>query len=123
VRSRNNGRTTPGQRWLRQGQNFLLRVRRNITLPTGLRSFQEQRDGLVYLWPQEHRHYKPLVLRRIVLRHGQDYVFVLKVDGVACVPAFPRDTSRIEGGPGPGPEGTFDVLPVLGMGLELYVSL
>jgi hypothetical protein len=64
-------------RLLRHGQNFLLRVGGNITLLEGLGYHHEHRDGLVYLWPQKHRRCRPLVLRLIVLRHGEQDVFLL----------------------------------------------
>jgi hypothetical protein len=64
-------------RLLRHGQDFLLRVGGNITLLTGLGYHLEERDGLVYLWPQKHRRGRPLVLRLIALRHGKQDVFLL----------------------------------------------
>jgi hypothetical protein len=64
-------------RLLRSGQHFLLRVGGNITLLTGLGYHHEERDGLVYLWPQKHRRCRPLVLRLIVLRQGKQDVFLL----------------------------------------------
>jgi hypothetical protein len=64
-------------RLLRHGAHFLLRVGGNITLLTGLGYYHEERDGLVYLWPQRHRRCRPLVLRLIVLRHGKQDVSLL----------------------------------------------
>jgi hypothetical protein len=64
-------------RLLRRGQHFLLRVGGNITLLKGLGYYHEERDGLVYLWPQKHRKCRPLVLRLIVLRQGQQDVYLL----------------------------------------------
>lgn len=64
-------------RLLRHGKHFLLRVGGNITLLKGLGYYHEERDGLVYLWPQKHRRCRPLVLRRIVLRHGKQDVYLL----------------------------------------------
>lgn len=65
------------RRLLRHGQNFLLRVGNNITLLKDLGYYHEERDGLVYLWPQKQRRCRPLVLRLIVLRHGKQDVHLL----------------------------------------------
>lgn len=65
------------RRLLRHGHHFLLRVGGNITLLTDLGYSHEERDGLVYLWPQKHRCCRPLVLRLIVLRHGTQDVYLL----------------------------------------------
>jgi hypothetical protein len=64
-------------RLLRHGKHFLLRVGGNLTLLKGLGDHHEERDGLVYLWPQKHRRRRPLVLRLIVLRHGEQEVDLL----------------------------------------------
>ena len=64
-------------RLLRHGTHFLLRVGGNITLLKGLGYCHEERDGLVYLWPQKHRRCRPLVLRLIVLRRGRQDVYLL----------------------------------------------
>lgn len=64
-------------RLLRHGTHFLLRVGGNITLLKDLGYSHEERDGLVYLWPQKHRRCRPLVLRLIVRRHGQQDVYLL----------------------------------------------
>ena len=56
------------RRLLRHGTHFLLRVGGNMTLLTDLGYYHEEREGLVYLWPQKHRRGRPLVLRLIVLR-------------------------------------------------------
>jgi hypothetical protein len=65
------------RRLLHHHQNFLLRVGGNITLLKDLGYYHEEREGLVYLWPQKHRRCRPLVLRRIVLRQGQQEVSLL----------------------------------------------
>jgi hypothetical protein len=65
------------RRLLRHGRHFLLRVGGNITLLEGLGYYHEERDGLVYLWPQDHRRGRPLVLRLIVLPHGKQDVYLL----------------------------------------------
>jgi hypothetical protein len=64
-------------RLLKYGHNFLLRVGGNIHLLTKLGYYHEERDGLVYLWPKKHRRYPPLVLRLIVLRQGEQDVYLL----------------------------------------------
>jgi hypothetical protein len=65
------------RRLLRHGRHFLLRVGGNITLLKSLGYYHEERDGLVYLWPQDHRRGRPLVLRLIVLPHGKQNVSLL----------------------------------------------
>lgn len=65
------------RRLLRHGRHFLMRVGGNLTLLEGLGYYHEERDGLVYLWPQKHRRCRPLVLRLIVLRHGKQDVSLL----------------------------------------------
>jgi hypothetical protein len=65
------------QRVLNAGQSFLLRIGGNIRLLTDLGWEHEERDGLVYLWPQKHRDLPPLVLRLIVLQRGQQKVYLL----------------------------------------------
>ena len=64
-------------RFLRHGRHFLLRVGGNITLLKDLGYYHEERDGLVYLWPQQHRRCQPLVLRLIVLNRGKQPVYLL----------------------------------------------
>lgn len=64
-------------RLLRHGRHFLLRVGGNITLLKDLGYCHEEREGLVYLWPQKHRRGRPLVLRLIVLRQGKQDVYLL----------------------------------------------
>lgn len=64
-------------RLLRHRRHFLLRVGGNITLLKDLGYGHEEQDGLVYLWPQKHRGRRPLVLRLIVLRQGNQEVFLL----------------------------------------------
>jgi hypothetical protein len=59
-------------RLLRHGPNFLLRVGGYITLLNDLGYDHERRDGLVYLWPTNHRRGRPLVLR-----HGKQDVSLL----------------------------------------------
>jgi len=65
------------QRVLKAGHSFLLRVGGNITLLKELGWEHEERDGLVYLWPQAHRNLPPLVLRLIVLRHDKQEIYLL----------------------------------------------
>lgn len=62
---------------LRSQQNFLLRVGGNITLLTELGYGYEERAGIVYLWPKNHRGSEPLVLRLIVLQRGRQTVYLL----------------------------------------------
>ncbi len=51
-------------------QSFLLRVGGNITLLTELGWHHEERDSLVYLWPDNFRKSPPLVLRLIKLEQS-----------------------------------------------------
>jgi hypothetical protein len=59
------------------GRFFLFRVGGNITLLTELGYEYQQREGLVYLWPQKHRDQPPLVLRLIQLARGKQVVYLL----------------------------------------------
>lgn len=65
------------QRILDAGHSFLLRVGGNVTLLTDLGYHFEQKDGLVYLWPDKFRDLPPLVLRLIVLKRGQQTIYLL----------------------------------------------
>jgi hypothetical protein len=65
------------QRLLAAGQSFLLRVGGNVRLLTDLGWEHEERDELVYLWPLAHRDLPPLVLRLIVLRRGNQEIYLL----------------------------------------------
>jgi hypothetical protein len=64
-------------RLLLAGHSFLIRVGRNITLLKDLGYYHEERDGLVYLWPGDHRGCRPLVLRLIELTMGSQTVCLL----------------------------------------------
>jgi hypothetical protein len=57
--------------------SFLIRVGRDITLLKNLGDYHEERDGLVYLWPGDHRNCRPLVLRLIELTMGSQTVCLL----------------------------------------------
>ncbi len=60
------------------GQSFLLRVGGNVTLLKGLGYYYEERDGLVYLWPEKFRKSPPLVLRLIrIALPGKQPIFLL----------------------------------------------
>lgn len=65
------------RRVLLAGHSFLIRVGRNITLLRNLGYHHEERDGLVYLWPGDHRRCRPLVLRLIELTVGSQVVCLL----------------------------------------------
>ena len=65
------------RRILAAGHSFLLRVGSNITLLTKLGYHHQERDGLVYLWPQTHRSQEPLVLRLIKLTRGAQTIYLL----------------------------------------------
>lgn len=60
------------------GRSLLLRVGGNIRLLTKLGYYERERDNIVYLWPQNRQHgQKPLVLRLIRLRQGQQMIYLL----------------------------------------------
>jgi hypothetical protein len=65
------------ERILRQGHSFLLRVGSNVTLLRDLGWHYEEKNGLVYLWPENFRHRLPLVLRLIELKRGQQTIYLL----------------------------------------------
>lgn len=56
---------------LQKGRSFLLRVGGNLTLLTQLGYYERERENIVYLWPNDRRQSRPLVLRLIVLRKGK----------------------------------------------------
>jgi hypothetical protein len=62
---------------LAAGLSLLFRVGGNVTLLTDLGWHIEERDDLVYLWPQKLRSQPPLVLRLIVLRRAGQAVHLL----------------------------------------------
>jgi hypothetical protein len=59
------------------GRFFLFRVGSNITLLTELGYHYQERQGLVYLWPQKQRDRPPLALRLLTLVHGKQVVYLL----------------------------------------------
>jgi hypothetical protein len=61
-------------------RSFLLRVGGNIRLLRKLGYYQRERGDIVYLWPkkrQQRKGQKPLVLRLIRLRQGQQTMYLL----------------------------------------------
>lgn len=58
-------------------RHFLFRVGGNVTLLTELGFHVEERDGFVYLWPQDRRHQPPLVLRLIRLERGKQTIYLI----------------------------------------------
>lgn len=65
------------QRMTNSGLSFLLRVGSNVHLLTKLGWEVEQRDDLVYLWPQQRRNQPPLVLRLIRVTSGKQTIYLL----------------------------------------------
>lgn len=60
------------------GHSFLLRVGGNITLLTELGYHYEERNGLVYLWPDKFRNSQPLTLRLIKIEQpGKKPIYLL----------------------------------------------
>jgi hypothetical protein len=66
-----------GGRILQAGASFLLRVGSNVQLLTELGFYLEERDGLVYLWPEKFRDQPPLVLRLVELKRGEQTIYLL----------------------------------------------
>jgi len=65
-----------GWKILRKGHSFLLRVGGNLTLLTQLGYYEQERENVVYLWPQDQSVSRPLVLRLIVLRKGKETMYL-----------------------------------------------
>jgi hypothetical protein len=65
------------RRILQAGHSFLLRVGGNVTLLTDLGCHVQERDGLVFVWPEAFRDQPPLVLRLITLRRGKQTIHLL----------------------------------------------
>lgn len=65
-------------RLLGDGHDFIVRVGQNVRLLQGL-GFAMERTGtdLVYLWPQEHRRCRPLVLRLVRVGRGSKKAYLL----------------------------------------------
>jgi Transposase DDE domain len=64
-------------RILQAGSSFLMRVGSNRELLTELGYHTEERQGVVYLWPQKFRHQPPLVLRLVHLQRGKQTIYLL----------------------------------------------
>lgn len=62
---------------MQQGHSFVFRVGGNIHLLTGLGWHVAERDGLVYLWPQNLQSEPPLVLRLIELKREAQSISLL----------------------------------------------
>ena len=65
------------RRILQAGHSFLLRVGSNVQLLTQLGYHLEERDGLVYLWPEKFHRQPPLVLRLIVLGRAKQTIYLV----------------------------------------------
>ena len=61
---------------LQKGHSFLLRVGGNLTLLTELGYYEHEREKVVYLWPLDRRTSPPMALRLIVLRKGQETMYL-----------------------------------------------
>jgi hypothetical protein len=59
------------------GHDFIVRVGANVSLLKKLGYKVREHDGIVYLWPQNHRRHKPLVLRCVRVRSGRQTVVLL----------------------------------------------
>jgi hypothetical protein len=64
-------------RILQAGSSFLLRVGSNRQLLTELGYSAQERQGLVYLWPQKFRDQPPLVLRLVKLKRGNQTIYLV----------------------------------------------
>jgi Transposase DDE domain len=60
-----------------QGHSFLLRVGGNVHLLAELGYYHEEREDIVYLWPDKQQSQSPLVLRLIVLTCGEQTVYLV----------------------------------------------
>jgi hypothetical protein len=85
------------------GRSFLLRVGGNIRLLQKLGYYRRERNDLVYLWPKQRQpagRDKPLVLRLIRLRQGQQAVYLLTdvLDRRQLPPAAARQLYRARWG-------------------------
>jgi hypothetical protein len=84
-------------------RSFLLRVGGNIRLLQQLGYYRRERGDIVYLWPQQrqrNRQDKPLVLRLIRLRTGQQVVYLLTnvLERGELTPATARQLYRLRWG-------------------------
>lgn len=59
------------------GLEFIVRVGANVRLLKKLGYAIREHDGIVYLWPQQHRNDEPLVLRRVRVRSKRQVVVLL----------------------------------------------
>jgi hypothetical protein len=59
------------------GQHFLMRVGSNVHLLKGLGYYEFEDGSTVYLWPGERRSEAPVVLRLIVLRRGEQAMYLV----------------------------------------------
>ena len=59
------------------GQDFILRVGRNVRLLRKLGWWVKEYAGIVYLWPQSRRKEPPLVLRLVVVGDGRSAVYLV----------------------------------------------
>lgn len=65
------------QKILAAGHSFLLRVGSNVTLLTELGYHFEQREGVVYLWPDKFYSQPPLVLRLMTRTSKKQTMYLL----------------------------------------------
>ena len=59
------------------GCDFIVRVGSNVRLLRKLGYCVQECDGIVYLWPERHRHQEPLVLRCVTVRGARQHVVLL----------------------------------------------
>jgi len=59
------------------GHDFIVRVGANVSLLRGLGWEYERRGSTVYLWPQNHRKRRPLMLRLVDIKTGRKHVYLL----------------------------------------------
>ena len=59
------------------GHDFIVRVGSNVTLLRKLGHHVRERDGIVYLWPDDQRRHAPLTLRLVLLSSGRRRVALL----------------------------------------------
>jgi hypothetical protein len=59
------------------GRSFIIRAGSNVRLLRRLGFCLREHEGIVYLWPKDHREHKPLVLRLVTVQDGRRPVHLM----------------------------------------------
>jgi len=59
------------------GRSFIIRAGGNVRLLKKLGFAVREHDGIVYVWPLQHRRREPLVLRLVIVHDGRKAVYLL----------------------------------------------